>query len=93
MGHTHEDVDQLFGVVAQILSRQKTFQDPADVKLIVQQGLQERIEAKGEHLCVEILEEVRNFKTWLGVTGVTPHHAFGNRDGVEAPRAFSWKLR
>ena len=93
VGHTHEDVDQLFGVVAQILSRQKTFQDPADVKLIVQQGLQERIEAKGEHLCVEILDEVRNFKTWLGMTGVTPHHAFGNRDGVEAPRAFSWKLR
>ena len=93
VGHTHEDVDQLFGVVAQMLSRQKTFQDPADVKRIIQKGLQDRITAKGEDLSVEILDEVRDFKTWLQVTGITPHNAFGNREGVEAPGAFSWKLR
>lgn len=93
VGHTHEDVDQLFGVVAQILCRQKTFQDPADVKRIVQQGLQDRIAAKGEDLSVEFLDEVRDFRTWLEVTGVVPHNAFGNREGVAAPGAFSWKLR
>jgi len=93
VGHTHEDVDQLFGVVAQLLCRQKTFEDPADVKRIVQQGLQDRIAAKGEDLSVEFLDEVRDFKTWLQVTGLTPNNCFGNREGVEAPGSFSWKLR
>ena len=46
-----------------------------------------------EKLLVDHVEGIRDFGGWLQPLGFILYNAFGNRDGVEAPRGFSFKLR
>lgn len=55
--------------------------------------LASRVEAKNEKLLVDEVQAVRDFGSWLQPMGVTLFNAFGNRDGVEAPHSFTFKLR
>ena len=49
-----------------------------------------RIDRKGEELVVEILDHMRDFKSWMAPLKIELHHAFGNRADIECPHSFSY---
>jgi hypothetical protein len=93
VGHTHEDIDQLFGVVLALVLRRVKFETPVEFLELIQRELRARVEAKGEQLVIAEVKVVRDFAQWLAPLGVHLSGAFANRQGIEAPHAFSFKLR
>lgn len=93
VGHTHEDVDQLFGIIVALILRKHDFEVPSDLMEYLLANLQGRFLQKSEVLAMERLSTVRDFAQWLEPLGLTLYNAFMNRQGVEAPHAFSFKLR
>jgi len=57
--------------------------------------LRERVARRGERLVVELLQTVRDSRTWLSAAGVTTYNAFQKRhhSAAEVPHSFSFKLR
>ena len=92
VGHTHEDIDQLFAVVLWLMLRKKSWQTPQEVLQAIAAGLRERVSRRGETLLAEQLGAVRDFKIWLGRLGLTTDNCYKTRHGVEAPHCFTMKL-
>lgn len=93
VGHTHEDVDQLFGVVLKLVLQRFRFQTPEEFLKLLHQELVNRVAAKGEELVTDVLLGIRDYAAWLAPMGCGLMNAFGTRAGVEAPHAFSFKFR
>ena len=93
VGHTHEDIDQLFGVILSLVLRRTKFQTARHLMQLLREMLQARVQAKGEELHVEKLTHVRDFSSWLEPAKIEMYNAFANREGIEAPHAFTFKLR
>ena len=79
--------------MTELLRRSASFQCPADVKKLLQDGLENHISMKGEKLYVEKLDCVRDFSAWLGPLGTELHNAFQTRKGIVAPHSFYFKRR
>ena len=92
VGHTHEDIDQLFAVILWLLLRKKTWDTPAEVLQVLVAGLKERISQKGEVLIPIHLTALRDFVTWLNSLGLETKNCYKSRRGIETPRSFSMKL-
>ena len=60
VGHTHEDIDQLFAVVVSLILRCR-FETPAELLAFVAKGLRPRFAAKREEIHAETLSAVRDF--------------------------------
>ena len=94
-GHTHEDIDQLFGRLAKFLLGQHRLEDPAAFVAAIN-GFMQNLGQTTEmwHRCVK-LDHVRNWKQWLShlsvhVTGIggpgAPHRfRFERRSDVTGP--------
>jgi hypothetical protein len=80
VGHTHEDIDQVFAFICALLLQAASFQCPDDVVDIFRQGLADRAASKGEELVCEKLDFVRDFAAWQEPLGVKLEGAFGNRN-------------
>ena len=93
VGHTHEDIDQLFAQLLTKVIRRVRFQTADELCEHMQRNLQGYFEAKGEHLWVSILDHVHDFGHWLKPCGIQLHHAFVSRDNVDAPHSFSFKCK
>ena len=93
VGHTHEDIDQLFGLVLQLVLRKVNFETPVQLMHALVRLLREKIEGKGECLFVEDLTHIRDFALWLRPLRIELYGAFGTRHGIEAPHAFTYKVR
>lgn len=93
VGHTHEDIDQMFGVVLTVVLRRVRFQTKEELADAVRERMASRIAARGEDLHVLVLEHIRDFGRWLQPLGVELYNAFMTRHGVESPHAFTYKLR
>jgi len=93
VGHTHEDIDQLFGVVCSLIQRKHHYEVPEDLMAFLQANLASKFTLKGEEFHVVRLTTVRDFAAWLAPLNITLSNAFANRDGIEAPHAFAFKLR
>ena len=93
VGHTHEDIDQLFAVVLTLVLRRIKFQTKEELATKLLDSMRLRIERKGEELVVEILDHMRDFKSWMAPLKIELHNAFGNRADIECPHSFSYKMR
>lgn len=93
VGHTHEDIDQLFGMILILVLRRIKFQTKEELCMKLHEIMQPRIAAKGEELVVETIVNVRDFGTWLAPLRIDLYNAFGTRLGIEAPHAFTYKMR
>jgi hypothetical protein len=93
VGHTHEDIDQLFAMICQYVIRRHRWQTPEEFQRLVREALSDRIAEKDEVLVVQGLRCIRDYCTWLELQKVEMHGCWGNRDGFEAPHSFAFKER
>lgn len=93
VGHTHEDIDQLFSVCTALLKAKRSWQSPQEVLEFLRASLAPKARNRGEELVAVQLPVVRDFGAWLSPLRVHLHGAFMNREGVEAPHSFSYKRR
>ena len=93
VGHTHEDIDQLFSLICQYVVRRHRWETPDEFQRIVQASLAPKIAEKNEVLVVRGLRCIRNYVQWLDPQKITLYGCWGNRDGFEAPHSFAFKKR
>lgn len=93
VGHTHEDIDQLFALICQYVIRRHRWQTPEEFQRLVQESLAQKVAAKGEVLVVRGLRCIREYAAWLEPQRITLYGCWGNRDGFEAPHSFAFKRR
>jgi hypothetical protein len=92
-GHTHEDVDQLFGLVTAWMLQLPCFNSPADVLEHLHSRLQTKLVGQAAVACCEHLAAVHDFKGWLEPLGLHFCDALRNRGGVVTPHSFMFKPR
>jgi hypothetical protein len=92
VGHTHEDVDQLFALVLWLLVRKSGFETPAEILQFLKAQLQPYMDGKGSILEAVQITAVRDFCSWLWPLGLALAEAFATRQGIEAPHSFAFKL-
>ena len=93
VGHTHEDIDQLFSVLLSLVVRRHRFHTPEELVLEIQLAMGQVFESRGEEVSATLLGEIFDFGTWLDAEGVHLHNAWKSRDGVDAPHSFCYKMR
>ena len=93
VGHTHEDIDQLFSLICQYVVRRHRWQTPEEFQRIVRESLAQKVAEKGEVLVVRGLRCIRDYCKWLEPQRITLYGCWGNRDGFEAPHSFAFKRR
>ena len=93
VGHTHEDIDQLFALLCQYVIRRHRWETPGEFQRLVQASLAQKVADKGEVLVVRGLSCIRNYAQWLEPQRTTLYGCWGNRDGFEAPHSFAFKKR
>ena len=93
VGHTHEDIDQLFGLMVEWLARKHSWETPEDIMLFLLEKMARHFVEKGERFFVDRLSAVRDYKTWCQAGTHQLYHGFGNRGGIESPHSFSFKRR
>lgn len=93
VGHTHEDVDLMFGMLLALVLRRLRFQTPEDLVTNIRLGMAAPIASRGEELVCEHMTYIRNFKAWLCPQGIHLHNAFVTRQDIQAPHSFTYKLR
>ena len=93
VGHTHEDIDQLFALICQYIIRRYRWQTPDEFQRLLQETLAQKIAEKNEVLVVRGLRCIRDYSAWLQPQLVTLYGCWGNRDGFEAPHSFAFKRR
>jgi hypothetical protein len=83
VGHTHEDIDQLFGIICTILLGSGDLLLPDNFIAAIQSRLQSNIADAGMSLHTTRLTAVRSFSDWLYPQGLHAGNSFQPRDGVE----------
>jgi len=63
VGHTHEDIDQLFAMICQYVIRRHRWQTPEEFQRLVREALSDRIAEKDEVLVVQGLRCIRDYST------------------------------
>jgi hypothetical protein len=93
VGHTHEDIDQLFGLMVEWLSRRHSWETPEEVMQFLQDKMRRHFTDRGEQFIVERLTAIRDYQAWSAPVGTKLYNAFGTRGGIEAPHSFALKRR
>ena len=91
VGHTHEDIDQLFGLLISHTLRLPGWQTPQEAMSAVAKSLRPAFQQRGETIHDAHLGSVQHFEAWLEPLGLKLHNAFRNRGGIEAPHSFCFK--
>lgn len=91
VGHTHEDIDQLFALLIQHILRMQSWQTPDELLNKLVRSLSAQFTGRGEELSAEVLASVRNFKKWLQPLETHCYNCLRNRGGIEAPHSFTFK--
>ena len=91
VGHTHEDIDQLFAVVTIYVVQKTSYQTPAEILEYIAEHLRPRVAARGEVLNAQLMTAVRDFCSWMLPVQLTLHNGFQNRGGIECAHSFIYK--
>jgi hypothetical protein len=93
VGHTHEDIDQLFAVILWLLGQKLHWQTELELLAYLVEQLRQRAAKKGEEVYGVFINSVRDFASWLAPLAIVLDNGFRTRGGIEAPHSFSFKLR
>ena len=91
VGHTHEDIDQLFGVVVSLILQLSSFETIPELMSYLLEKMRDHFHAKQEVVTQTCLSAVRDFARWCDPLNRTIWNCWSNRDGQEAPHAFTFK--
>ena len=93
VGHTHEDIDHLFGIIVNILIMKISFETPAEMLAHILERMTPRIQRRHERCKGYMLRAVRDWSNWLFPIQKTLFNGFGNRGGIEAAHSFAYVSR
>ena len=93
VGHTHEDVDLLFGILLAIILVRYRVQCPLELAVMIEAGMQEWAQNRGEECHCMVRDSILDFKAWLDAQGIHLHNCWVTRSDIEAPHSFSYKRR
>ena len=93
VGHTHEDIDQLFALMVQWILRKHNWQTPAELMEFLDQSMKHYFHNRGEEFFVRRLGGIRDFEDWMKPLKQRLEGSFQTRGGIEAPHSFACKLR
>ena len=85
VGHTHEDIDQLFGMVTEQVVRKHRWETPAEFRRLLSEVLGPSIRAHGHAMLVQGLRPVREFTKWLQPHKVSLDKCWGGPSWVRGP--------
>ena len=91
VGHTHEDIDQLFGVIVSLILLLNSFQTIAELMRYLLEKLRAKFAAKQEVITQTSLTAVRDFIKWCEPLERSVWNCWGNRLGQESPHSFTFK--
>ena len=91
VGHTHEDIDQLFSILVSLILRCHHFQTPQELLDFLMKELQPKFEAKREECHGKIVTGIRDWQSWLLGLHRSLTNCWANRKQQEAPHAFAFK--
>lgn len=92
VGHTHEDVDALFGLMSQIIKDAGEVQTPQDVVNLLHARLADSFATRGEDFHIFLMEDVRDVEQALPWS-IRLSGAYSTVDQVEAPHSFMFVPR
>ena len=92
VGHTHEDIDQLFSLLVSQVIRRYRYETVGDLKQYIEAVLGPSFSSRTEGLTVTEMKSVRNFSEWLAPLGITQLGCWQTRDGIESPHSFCYKM-
>ena len=75
MGHTHEDIDQLFSVLLSLVVRRHRFHTPDELVMEIQIAMANVFADRPEEVSASLLGEIFDFKALLDAEGVHLHNA------------------
>ena len=93
VGHTHEDVDQVFSVLLSEVLHRYRFHTPDELVEYIQARMSVHFRKRGEQCRTYMLGHIFDFAEWLDAQGVSLHNAFVSRAGIDAPHSFCYKQR
>ena len=97
VGHTHEDVDQIFGIICERLRSAGHWDTPAALARIIHEGMAEHFRACGMGISVEEFGATRYFHPWISQCGCELYNAFAQRSNKQESltplHSFSYKRR
>ena len=93
VGHTHEDIDLVFGILLANVLRRYRVQCPVELCFMIEIGMADWASKYGLecHCTVQLL--VLDFGGWLDHQGVRLHNCWVTRSDVQAPHSFAYKRR
>ncbi len=92
VGHTHEDVDQMFAVLLALVLRRIKFQRPSELCDAIEAAMLNVVRNRGEEMLVAHLTHVRDFNAWMDVLHVGPEGTFLPRKGIDVAHSFTFKF-
>lgn len=92
VGHTHEDVDQVFSLLVSQVIRRYRYETVQDLKQYMEAVLGPSFCKDNQQFHVKEMTCIRKFTEWLKPLGVTQHGCWATRKGIEAPHSFTYKF-
>ena len=80
VGHTHEDIDQLFALMCGVMCRERVWENPDEVEQVIKKGLAGHVAKQKEEFKVE------------SIASIHPYNTFLPRAGLESALSFTFKL-
>jgi len=92
VGHTHEDIDQFFSLVVSLILKCPEFQTAPELLVFLDKELRPKFQAKSEDLQVQVITGIRSWQPLLLGLRRSIEHCLSNRQGMQAPHSFTFKL-
>ena len=93
VGHTHEDIDLVFGILLANVLRRYRVQCPEELCTMIEIGMAEWAAKYGLECHCAVRHMILDFKGWLDHQGVHLHNCWVTRNDVQAPHSFAYKRR
>ena len=93
VGHTHEDIDLLFGILLAIVLRRYRVQCPQELSTMIEIGMNDWATKHGLECHCTVRTMILDFGNWLDHQGVHLHNCWVTRRDIEAPHSFAYKRR
>jgi len=92
-GHTHEDIDLVFGIMLANVLRRYRVQCPEELSTMIEVGMADWAAKYGLECHCTVRPMILDFNGWLHHQGVHLHNCWVSRNNIQAPHSFAYKRR